>query len=134
MNIRITIVLVILVIVILIYSLKKLSKNPKEELLKIKDLLDKEVINEDEFHDLKTHLLKKIKGKRKLTKSLYDYRLRGVVGGLAEYFGWSTILLRTLFTLLTLLGPGLILYIILAIIMPEPEEPEKFKLENYRVQ
>lgn len=42
-------VLIVLIIAVLIYSLKKLSlsKDPKEELLKIKDLYEKEVINEN---------------------------------------------------------------------------------------
>ena len=55
-------VLIVLIIAVLIYSLKKLSlsKDPKEELLKVKDLYEKEVINENEYNKLKTRLMKRI--------------------------------------------------------------------------
>ncbi len=59
-----------------------------------------------------------------MTKRLYrsrtDRQLAGVCGGLAEYFGVDPTIVRVLFVALALLGgPGLILYIILALIMPE---------------
>lgn len=55
-------VLIVLIVAVLIYSLKKLSlsKDPKEELLKVKDLYEKEVINENEYNKLKTRLMKRI--------------------------------------------------------------------------
>jgi phage shock protein C len=59
-----------------------------------------------------------------MTKRLYRSRtnrqLLGVCGGLAEYFGVDPTLVRVLFVLFALAGgPGLILYIILALIVPE---------------
>jgi phage shock protein C len=57
---------------------------------------------------------------KKLAKSLSDKVLFGVCGGLAEYLGWDSTLVRVLFVILTLAGVGspILIYIILAIIMP----------------
>ena len=49
----------------------------------------------------------------------------GVAGGLAEYFAVDPTLIRILFVLLTLLGfggLGILTYIVLWIIMPDPSE------------
>ena len=55
---------------------------------------------------------------RRLTKSRDDYVVDGVAGGIAEYFGWSSTTLRWLFVLS---GTGLGVYVVLMIIMPEPD-------------
>ena len=48
--------------------------------------------------------------------------LTGVAAGVADYAGLDPTLVRLAFVLLTLAGgPGLILYIILALVMPQPE-------------
>jgi len=73
----------------------------------------------------------------KLTKSLDDYAVAGVLGGLSEYLGWSSTLLRVVFAILTIFTaafPGITIYIILAILMPKPEEPKRFDIEDFRVQ
>lgn len=58
--------------------------------------------------------------KKKLTRSTDDRMLAGVAGGLAEYFNIDPTLVRLLFVTFTLLGgPGLILYIIMWIVVPE---------------
>jgi len=60
---------------------------------------------------------------RKLTKST-DKKLGGVCAGIAEYLGWDITATRVLYLLLSLFSacfPGLIVYIILAILMPNPE-------------
>lgn len=59
-----------------------------------------------------------------MTKRLYrsrtDRKLAGVCAGLADYFGVDPTIVRILFVLLALAGgPGLIFYIILALIIPE---------------
>jgi len=56
---------------------------------------------------------------KRLTKS-QDYKvLAGVCGGVAEYLDVDVTLVRLAFLLLTLAGgPGLILYIVMAIVMP----------------
>ena len=55
----------------------------------------------------------------RLTRSETDKRIAGVCGGLGEYFGIDPILIRVAFVLLALMGPGLIAYIVLWIVMPK---------------
>jgi len=55
----------------------------------------------------------------RLTRSETDKRIAGVCGGLGEYFGIDPILVRVAFVLLALMGPGLIAYIVLWIVMPK---------------
>ena len=60
---------------------------------------------------------------KKLTRSRNNL-LAGVCAGVAEYFGIDATLLRILYAVCTLFSgafPGLILYIILMVIMPEAE-------------
>jgi len=62
---------------------------------------------------------------KRLTKSKTDRKLFGVCGGLGEYFGIDPTLVRLAFVLLALFnGIGLILYIVLAIIMPSDKNVE----------
>lgn len=57
---------------------------------------------------------------KKLYRSRTDRKLAGVCAGLAEYFEVDPTIVRILFVLLALAGgPGLIFYIILALIIPE---------------
>ena len=57
---------------------------------------------------------------KRLYRSKTNRQIAGVCGGLAEYFNIDPTIVRILFVVGTLLGgPGLILYIILAIIVPE---------------
>ncbi|MBO7255080.1 MAG: PspC domain-containing protein [Paludibacteraceae bacterium] len=58
---------------------------------------------------------------KKLKKSS-NKMLAGVCAGIAEYLGWDVTMVRVLYLLLSLFSvgfPGLLLYIILAIVMPE---------------
>ena len=55
----------------------------------------------------------------RLTKSRDDYVFDGVIGGVAEYFGWSSTMLRFLFVIS---GIGIGVYIALMFLMPEPDE------------
>jgi phage shock protein C len=57
---------------------------------------------------------------KKLTKSR-DKKLFGVCGGIGEYFDVDPTLIRVLFLVALLgFGTGLLLYIVLAIVMPDP--------------
>ncbi len=61
--------------------------------------------------------------KKKLYKSSTDKMLSGVLGGFAEYLGIDSTLIRLVYVLLSLFSagfPGLLFYIICAIIIPEP--------------
>jgi phage shock protein C len=56
---------------------------------------------------------------RKLYRSQTDSMLGGVCGGLGEYLGIDSTLIRLAFVLLTLWGGhGLLLYIIMLIVVP----------------
>lgn len=57
---------------------------------------------------------------KKLTKS-NNKMIAGVCAGIAEYFGWDATLVRVVYALLAFFSagfPGLLLYVILALIIP----------------
>ena len=58
---------------------------------------------------------------RRLTKSITDNILFGVCGGIAEYFGWDSTLVRVIFIVATIFSFSsfALLYLILAVIMPK---------------
>jgi len=64
---------------------------------------------------------------KKLYKSRKNRMLEGVCGGLADYFDIDPTLVRVLYAAVTLFTsgiPGLVLYVVLAVIMPpEPAIP-----------
>ncbi|MEO6169780.1 MAG: PspC domain-containing protein [Lysobacter sp.] len=56
------------------------------------------------------------------TRSRTDRMLAGVLGGIAQRFGWNSNLLRLLFVIVSILSaafPGIIVYLILWLLMPE---------------
>jgi len=57
---------------------------------------------------------------KKLYRSKTDKMISGVCSGLAQYFGVDATLVRLVFALLVFfgVGSGVLLYIILAIVMP----------------
>ncbi|PLX20088.1 MAG: stress-responsive transcriptional regulator [Marinilabiliales bacterium] len=58
---------------------------------------------------------------KKLTRS-QDKVIAGVCAGIAEYFGWDIALVRILYLIISIFSaafPGIIVYIILWIVMPE---------------
>jgi phage shock protein PspC (stress-responsive transcriptional regulator) len=60
---------------------------------------------------------------KKIRRSSLDHLFVGVAGGLGEYFETDPLVFRALFVLLTLMsGVGIILYILLAILMPKEGE------------
>lgn len=64
---------------------------------------------------------------KRLQRSLYDRKLFGVCGGLAEYFEIDSSIVRLLFVIFTLLsfGFGMVAYLILFLVMPEPSPEQK---------
>ncbi len=60
---------------------------------------------------------------KKLRRSVTDRKLSGVCGGIGEYLGIDSTLVRLGWAALTLLacGTGIIAYIIAALIIPEHE-------------
>ena len=60
---------------------------------------------------------------KRLYRSRKQRQVAGVCGGIADYLSIDPTLVRLVWVLLALIGgPGVVLYIILAVIMPE--EPE----------
>ena len=60
---------------------------------------------------------------RKLTRS-HDQIIAGVCAGIAKYLGWDIALVRILYLVLSIFSaafPGIIVYIILWIVMPEKD-------------
>jgi phage shock protein PspC (stress-responsive transcriptional regulator) len=59
---------------------------------------------------------------RPLHRSRTDRYLGGVCGGLAHWLGWDSTLVRVLYVLVSVFSaafPGIIIYIILWIVMPQ---------------
>jgi phage shock protein C len=57
---------------------------------------------------------------REFRRSLFDKKLFGVCGGLAQYFGIDSSLIRMLYVILCLasFGAGFVLYVIIALVVP----------------
>ena len=56
---------------------------------------------------------------KKLYKSSTDIKISGVCGGIAEYFGLDSTMVRIGYAALVLFaGTGIVLYIICALVMP----------------
>jgi phage shock protein PspC (stress-responsive transcriptional regulator) len=67
---------------------------------------------------------------KRLYRSRTDRKLAGVCGGLGEYFNVDPTLVRVLFVLATLAGgPGLLLYIVLWLVMPEASDEKTKRIE-----
>ena len=55
-------------------------------------------------------------------RSRHDRVLAGVMGGIAQRFGWNSTALRILYVLVSILSaafPGILVYLILWLLMPE---------------
>jgi phage shock protein PspC (stress-responsive transcriptional regulator) len=60
-----------------------------------------------------------------LMRSRDDRIIAGVCGGIAEWLGWSSTTVRILFVLISVLSaafPGILIYVLLWLFMPEREE------------
>ena len=60
-----------------------------------------------------------------LRRSRSDRILGGVLGGIAEHFGWDSTVLRVVYVIVSILSvgfPGILIYIALWIIVPDAEE------------
>ncbi|MBK9184902.1 MAG: PspC domain-containing protein [Moraxellaceae bacterium] len=62
---------------------------------------------------------------KKLTRSKQDNMIAGVMGGIANYLGWSPFKVRLLFVIVSCASvavPGILVYLILWFLMPLAEE------------
>jgi len=63
--------------------------------------------------------------KRVLARSKSDKMLGGVCGGIAEYFGWPSWVVRFIYVLVSILSvafPGMLIYLLLWFLMPLKED------------
>ena len=70
-------------------------------------------------------------GDGRLRRSKSDRMIAGVLGGLARYFGFDPTLARVLYVILSVVSvafPGILVYIILWIVMPEEGEVPRIEL------
>lgn len=56
---------------------------------------------------------------KKLYKSSTDRKICGVCGGIAEYFGIDSTVVRLIFVIFGLVSVGVLFYIIAALLMPQ---------------
>lgn len=62
---------------------------------------------------------------KRLTRSVTNKTIAGVCGGLAEYFEMDPTLVRVCYAALTIFSaafPGILLYIVMVILMPQAEQ------------
>jgi phage shock protein PspC (stress-responsive transcriptional regulator) len=62
---------------------------------------------------------------KKLTRSKQDNMIAGVMGGIANYLGWSPFKVRLLFVIVSCASvavPGILIYLVLWFLMPMAEE------------
>ncbi|WP_299187087.1 PspC domain-containing protein [uncultured Psychrobacter sp.] len=65
----------------------------------------------------------------KLHRSQNSRMIAGVMGGIAEYVGWSPTWVRLLFVIISTLSaavPGILIYIVLWIVMPKAS-PQSYR-------
>lgn len=62
---------------------------------------------------------------KKLYRSIYDRKVCGVCGGLADYLGLDVTIIRLVWAILTVIGwgTGLLVYLVAALVIPE-EAPQ----------
>ena len=64
--------------------------------------------------------------KKELRRSATDVKICGVCGGIAEYFGLDSNLVRLIWVAISLFaGTGILFYIIAAVLMPTAETAQK---------
>ena len=67
-----------------------------------------------------------------LYRSNRSNMIAGVMGGIAERFGWNVTLLRVIFVLISIMSaafPGILVYLVLWLVIPK-KQPEH--IEGYR--
>ena len=70
---------------------------------------------------------------KKLYRSRTDKKLFGVLGGFAKYFNIDATILRIIYVLLSLfvLGCPIIIYLVVALVIPEEPENTEYQQANY---
>ncbi|OOR89763.1 stress-responsive transcriptional regulator [Moraxella caviae] len=71
----------------------------------------------------------------KLHRSQNRRMIAGVMGGIAEYYGWSPTMVRLLFVIISSASaavPGVLIYLVLWLLMPNATA-DSYANETYRV-
>ncbi len=70
---------------------------------------------------------------KKLYRSRTDKKFFGVLGGIAKYFNIDATILRIIYVLLSIfvIGCPIIIYLIVALIIPEEPENTEYQQVNY---
>lgn len=69
--------------------------------------------------------------KKELKRSASDCKIFGVCGGIAEYFGIDSNVVRLVWVAISLFaGTGVLLYLIAAFILPKGDEPKEKDLKD----
>jgi phage shock protein C len=72
----------------------------------------------------------------RLTRS-NDRILGGVCGGIAAFLGWTPMSVRALYVVVSIVSaafPGIVAYLLLWWVMPDPDEDSGFRLDDFRRQ
>ena len=73
--------------------------------------------------------------KQGLYRSTGQNMIAGVMGGIAERFGWNANLLRIIFVLVSVMSagfPGILVYLVLWLLMPKQSKIEQRNDHNMR--
>jgi len=85
-------------------------------------------VNQKSTHNLEVYRM----SEKRLVRTQDDKMFLGVASGIANYFGIDPAIVRVIFVLLTLFHAwGLIIYFVLAIIMPLEESPISAKANAF---
>lgn len=73
---------------------------------------------------------------KRLTKSRTNKRISGVIGGLADYFGWAddlTTIIRVVYAVLALTSFGslILIYFVVSIILPNAPRPTRKNKQDF---
>jgi phage shock protein PspC (stress-responsive transcriptional regulator) len=67
--------------------------------------------------------------KKKILKKSKDKKIAGICSGIADYLGWQTHNVRTIFVIAAIFGSGLVAYLVLYFVMPDADA-DKFRPLN----
>ena len=68
-----------------------------------------------------------------LQRSLRHRMIAGVCGGFAEWLGWNPTIFRLLYVVVSILSaafPGILVYLVLWLLMPNEEASEPFSMSS----
>ncbi|NAS01493.1 PspC domain-containing protein [Acinetobacter haemolyticus] len=70
-----------------------------------------------------------------LYRSNQKSMIAGVMGGIAERFGWNVNLLRLIFVVISIMSaafPGILVYLILWLVIPKKQDTQTAQVQGYQ--